>query len=176
MTEDVPISKTRRKQEMHALRDLGQELTQLSTDQLRELDLPEALREAVLEAKRIKSFGAVRRQMQYIGKLMRSVDAEPIRDKLDAWQGNSVRHTAWLHSLERWRARLLENEEALGEMAAACPDADLPRLRTLTRNARREQAAGRPPKAFRALFQELRTLIPEPGASDAPESSGSDRH
>lgn len=174
MTEDIQISKTQRKQEMHALRDLGEELTRLNPDRLRELDLPDPLHQAVLEAKRIKSFGAIRRQLQYIGKLMRSVDAEPIRDKLDAWRGNSVRHSAWLHALERWRARLLESEEAFGELAAAYPGADLPRLRTLARNAQREQAAGKPPRAFRALFQELRTLIPEPGAILDPESLDGD--
>ncbi|SHL97672.1 ribosome-associated protein [Nitrosospira sp. Nsp11] len=157
----LPASKTRRKQEMHALQDMGEQLIQLDLKRLAELDLPETLADAVLEAKRISKHGALRRQMQFIGKLMRDVDAAPIQEKLDAWNGLSSQHTAWLHLLERWRERLLTDELALGELGQKYPSADLQQLRLLSRNAEKERLANKPPKSFRMLFQELQKIIPE---------------
>lgn len=158
---DIPISKTRRKQEMQALQDIGQQLVALNAERLAELELPEELLGAVMEAKRIRAHEALRRQMQYIGKLMRGVDPAPIVDKLNGWQGASRQHTAWLHLIERWRERLLQSEDAFADLARDYPGADLQRLRTLVRNAHKERLANKPPKSFRALFQELRELIPE---------------
>ncbi len=146
---------------MHALQDMGEQLIQLDIKRLTELDLPEMLADAVLEAKRIHKHGALRRQMQFIGKLMRNVDVAPIREKLDAWNGLSSQHTAWLHLLERWRARLLADELALGELGQEYPSADLQKLRLLTRNAEKEKLANKPPKSFRMLFHELQKIIPE---------------
>lgn len=157
----LPVSKTRRKQEMHALQDMGEQLIQLDPKRLAELDLPETLADAILEAKRIRKHGALRRQMQFIGKLMRDVDAAPIQEKLDAWNGLSSQHTAWLHLLERWRERLLADELALGELGQRYPSADLQQLRLLTRNAEKERLANKPPKSFRMLFHELQKIIPE---------------
>lgn len=157
--EDLPPSKTRRKREMLALQDMGEELVALGAGKLEELDLPDLLREAVLEARRITRFGALRRQMQYIGKLMRDVDPTPIRARLDAWNGVSVEETARLHRIERWRTRLLEDDQALSELLDAHPQADAQRLRTLVRNAKREAEAGKPPKSFRELFQALRDIL-----------------
>jgi ribosome-associated protein len=159
---DQAISKTQRKRAMHALQDLGEALVALGREQLAALDLPEALREAVEEAKRLKGFEARRRQLQYIGRLMRDIDPAPIRAQLDAWEGNSRLHAAWLHDLERWRERLLADVEALTELARLCPSADLQHLRTLVRNARAEAAAGKPPRHYRALFRALKELLPEP--------------
>lgn len=164
---DEVISKTRRKQAMHALQDLGAELVALSSERLASLELPEALREAVDEARRIKGFEARRRQLQYIGRLMREVDPAPIRARITAWEGNSRLHAAWLHDLERWRERLLADIEALSELARTCPQADLQHLRSLVRNARAEAAAGKPPRHYRALFQALKELMPEPGPDAA---------
>lgn len=159
--EPLPVSKTRRKQEMHALQDMGEQLIQLDIKRLAELDLPETLADAILEAKRIRKHGALRRQRQLIGKLMRDVDPAPIQEKLDAWNGLSSQHTAWLHLLERWRERLLADELALGELGQKYPTADLQQLRLLTRNAEKERLANKPPKSFRTLFQELQKIIPE---------------
>ena len=159
--EPLPVSKTRRKQEMHALQDMGEQLIQLDLKRLAELDLPETLADAILEAKRIRKHGALRRQRQLIGKLMRDVDPAPIQEKLDAWNGLSSQHTAWLHLLERWRERLLADELALGELGQKYPTADLQQLRLLTRNAEKERLANKPPKSFRMLFQELQKIIPE---------------
>ena len=121
--------------------------------------LPDLLRDAILEAKRISKFGALRRQMQYVGRLMREVDPTPIRARLDAWSGGSAAETARLHQIERWRARLLEDELALAQLLDAHPGADIQRLRTLIRNVKRETEAGKPPKSFRELFQELRDIL-----------------
>ncbi len=159
--EELPPSKTKIKKQMHELRDLGKELTELGKDQLAQLDLPENLRDAIREMKNINKFGALRRQMQYIGKLMRDVDTAPILAKLDAWKGTSQQHIGYMHQLERWRDRLLESDSALTELLAAHPEADAQRLRTLIRNAQKEIEAGKPPKNFREIFQVLREIIPE---------------
>ncbi|HTN94240.1 MAG TPA: ribosome biogenesis factor YjgA [Gallionella sp.] len=160
--EELPPSKTRIKKQMHELRDLGKELTELSKDQLALLDIPDSLREAIHGMKGINKFGAQRRQIQYIGKLMREVDPEPILARLDAWKGKSQQHTAYLHLLERWRDRLMESDIALTELLSAHPDADAQRLRTLVRNAHKEMEGNKPPKNYRELFQVLREIIPEP--------------
>lgn len=160
--EDLPPSKTKIKKQMHELQDIGAELVALGKDQLAQIDLPDSLRDAIREMHRINKFGAQRRQMQYIGKLMRDVDPAPIIAKLNIWKGVSQQHTAHLHLLERWRDRLLENEQALTELLAQHPQADAQRLRTLIRNARKEQEAAKPPKIYRELFQALREVFPEP--------------
>ena len=165
--EDLPPSKTQRKNEMHALQTIGEQLVELNTDRLKQLDLPESLLDAVREAKRITSHGGLRRQMQYIGKLMRHVDAGPIQAKFDAWAGVSNQEKALFHSMERWRTRLLEEDSALQEFLGKHPEADVQHLRTLIRNAHKEAAAGKPPKSSRVLFQEIRTLIQ---AESPPES------
>jgi len=159
--EELPPSKTKIKKQMHELRDLGKELTELGKDQLAQLDLPENLRDAIREMKSINKFGAQRRQMQYIGKLMREVDTAPILAKLDAWKGTSQQHIGYMHQLERWRDRLLESDGALTELLAAHPQADAQRLRALIRNAQKEMEAGKPPRNFREIFQVLREIIPE---------------
>jgi ribosome-associated protein len=160
--EELPPSKTQIKKQMHELRDLGEELTDLSKDQLAQLDIPENLRDAVREMHRINKFGAQRRQLQYIGKLMRDVDPAPIVAKLNAWKGYSQQHTAYMHQLERWRDRLLESDTALTELLADHPETDVQRLRALIRNAQKEQVAGKPPKNYREIFQVLKEIIPEP--------------
>lgn len=158
---DLPPSKTKIKQQMHDLQAIGEELAELSNERLKELDLPERLFEAVREYKRINKFGAQRRQMQYIGKLMREVDTAPIVAKLEVWSGKSNQHIAWLHQVERWRDRLLEDEGALTELLAAHSGADAQRLRTLIRNALKEKEAAKPPKSYREIFQVLREILPQ---------------
>jgi len=160
--EELPPSKTKIKKQMHDLRDLGEELTELGKDQIAQLDIPETLRDAIREMSRIKSFGARRRQLQYIGKLMRDVDTAPIIAKLNTWKGISQQHIGYMHQLERWRERLLEGDSALTELLTAYPETDVQRLRTLIRNTLKEREAGKPAKNFRELFQVLRETIPEP--------------
>jgi ribosome-associated protein len=159
MTEELP-SKSQRKREMHALQDLGTALVELNDEQLAAVDLPENLRDAVQEARRLEGkHEARRRQMQYIGKLMRHIDPEPIRASIDAYKAVSREQTARLHMLERWRTRLLEDDTALAALMGAYPHADAARIRVLLRNAERERGAGQPPKSFRALFQLLNETI-----------------
>ena len=153
---DLRESKTRRKKEMLALQDLGKDLVELSAAHLDSITLPENLKGAVMEARRLKTHEAKRRQMQYIGRLMRDVDAEPIREQLDALEGNSAQATAAHKRLEAWRARLLADDEALTEFAAGHPGADLQALRALIRNARKEQKEARPPRAYRELFRAIK--------------------
>jgi ribosome-associated protein len=154
-------SKTRLKQQMHELQDVGEQLIALGEDQLRELDLPERLLDAIHDLKRIHKFGAQRRQMQFIGKLMRDVEIAPVIAKLEAWKGTSSRHTAWLHLIERWRERLLDSDEAMTELLAAHPHADAQHLRALVRNAHKEKLLNKPPRSYREIFQVLREIMPE---------------
>lgn len=164
-THDI-ISKTRRKAEMDALQDLGVKLTELPNDKLAQLDLPERLYEAVREAKRITSNGALRRQRQYIGSLMREVDAEPIIDQIKRWEGKHHEENAFFHQLEQLRSRLLEDDSSLSTFIHDYPHADSQRIRTLIRNHHREVAANKPPKSSRELFKLLRDIVKN-SASDA---------
>lgn len=154
-------SKTRRKQEMHDLQALGEQLVGINNDRLRQLTLTDNLLAAIIEAKRITPHGARRRQMQYIGKLMRTIDATPVKAKLDEWSGASRAQNAKFHQLEQWRERLLADDHALSEWTHEYPATDIQKIRTLIRNARKELAAGQPPKSSRALFGELRAARAE---------------
>lgn len=154
--EHLRPSRSQRKRDVEALQDLGRDLTQLSKDQLKKMDLPDDLRDALIEYKRITSHGAMRRQMQFIGKVMRDVDPEPITEQLAALRGESNAAKAEFHALERWRERLLADDEAATQWLADHPGADAQRLRQLIRNARKEAEQGKPPKSSRELFRLLR--------------------
>ena len=151
-------SKSQRKREMTALQDLGGELVALSKERLAKIDMPERLRDALLEAQRITSHEARRRQMQYIGKIMRDVDAAPLRAAMDEINGISKAATIRQHQLERLRARLMEDEAVFSEVARDYPGADMQHLRQLRRNALKEALQNKPPRAYRELFRELREL------------------
>ena len=173
--DDYPVeydgpSKSRRKADAHALQTLGAELVSLNRSQLAQIDLPEALREAVEAAQRIKAHEGRRRQLQYIGKLMRNVDPDPIRVKIDGWKTASVEETARLHTIERWRDRLIEDPQALQQFANEYPQTDLQPLRALVRNVQRERAQNKPPKNYRALFKTLRDSIP----ASPPQEQGTE--
>jgi len=167
--EEKP-SKTQRKRAMHELQELGERLIALNPEQLAAITLPENLHDAVEQARRITRHEARRRQLQYIGRLMRAVDPEPIREKLRAWDGVSTEETARVHRIERWREKLLEDDAAVGALAQAHPGIDTQRLRALARNAREERKAGRPPRACRELFRALRDIIPDP--QPVPDDDG----
>jgi ribosome-associated protein len=151
-------SKTKKKEEMHELRDLGAELVELSVGQLKRIKLPENIYDAVRECQKITAHGARRRQVAYLGKLMRTVEDEPIRAGLALLRGESSAETARLHRLERMRQRLIEDESTLSDIAATWPDADLQHIRQLRRNALKEKENNKPPKNFRAIFQVLQQL------------------
>lgn len=166
-----PISKTKRKAEMDALQDIGVTLVSLPKEKLAKLDLPEKLLDAVNEAKRITANGAIRRQMQYIGRLMREVDTAPIVDQLQRWEGKHQEENAHFHQLEKWRSRLLSDNKAVELFINEFPQVDSQQLRTLIRNAQREAAANKPPKSSRELFKLLRQTTEQDADPDAEESS-----
>jgi ribosome-associated protein len=159
MEEDDFISKTRRKRRSTELQDVGAELVKLSPEQLARIAMPESLLEAVLECKRLTTHEGIRRQMQYIGKLMRDVDAAPIVERLNALHAPSRRQTALFHVAEKWRTELLADPEAVARFAIEYPEADSTQLRELVGKARKERAADRPPKSYRELFHVVNTIL-----------------
>ena len=122
------------------------------------MPIDEDLRDAVKDYQRFTAHEARRRQLQYIGKLMRNVDPEPIRAALDAFKGVSAVETAKMHRLENLRTQLLEDEKVLHTIAETYPGADLQQLRVLRRNALKEKEQNKPPRAYRELFRVLREI------------------
>ncbi len=154
-------SKTRIKREMHALQKIGKQLVELNSKQLAEFSLPSELSEAIITAKQTHKREAKRRQFQYIGKLMRNIDIEPILKRISDRDGASTQHTAWIHLVERWRNSILNNKHAISEFGQQYPNADLQRIRTLVRNTHNEKLSNKPPKSFRALFHEIQRNVPK---------------
>jgi len=159
MSDGTPISKTRRKQAVHELQALGEELVELNENQLATVGLPESLLDAVMHARTITKHEARRRQMQYIGKLMRRVDPAPIRTALDAFQAPSRSQAALHKRIESWRERLLAEPAASSELLAEYPQADFRQFATLIDGVAREREAGKPPRSYRELYQALRALL-----------------
>ena len=154
--DDERPSKSELKRQAHDQQALGEALAGLKDSTLADIDMPEALRDALAEWRRTRSHEGRRRQMQYIGKLMRHADLEPLREAVAAAKIGGARDTLALHEAEAWRARLVDNDDALTAWTAAHPEADLQPLRALIRNARRDAAL--PPeqrhgRAWRELFQ-----------------------
>jgi ribosome-associated protein len=172
LTEGRRRSKTKAKEEVEALQELGKRLVGVGNDRLKKLDIPESLCDAVLEAKKMTSHGALRRQMQYIGKLMRDVDTDPIQEMLDELDGISNKANARFHALEKLRDRLIADEAVITTLKNDYPELDVSALRTMRRNAIKEQAEQKPPKAYRAIFQLLKSLqSPEAEAADISDST-----
>ncbi len=144
---------------MEELQSLGEELVELPADRVKRINIPEDLRDAVSEAQRMPRHDeARRRQMQYIGKLMRGIEPEPIRAALAEVRGESAGETAKLHRLEKLRSDLLADEKVLHEIATLYPSVDLQHLRSLRRSALKEQEQSKPPRSYRAIFQLFKTL------------------
>ena len=152
------VSRTKKKEEVEELQRLGAALVALPARELDALDLPAVLLAAVREAQRITSHGAKRRQVQFIGKVMRKVDPAPVRAAVAAISGLSAAARARQKRLEQWRERLIADDAALTEFAGAHVGADLQGMRTLIRNARKEIAQSKPPRAQRELFRVLRNF------------------
>lgn len=156
--ENFGPSKSALKREMIALQKLGVELVKLSRDQLKKIDMPERLRDAILDAKRFTQHEAHRRQLQYIGKIMRDIDAAPLQAALDEINGISTAATLRLQQLERLRTQLMEDESVCSDIARDYPGADIQLLRQLRRNAIKEAQQNKPPRAYRELFRVLREM------------------
>jgi ribosome-associated protein len=159
---ELAPSKTQRKAAMHALQDLGVALVELDPQRLsalaRDAALPDRLVDAAAAARSITAHGGRKRALQYVGKLMRSVDPEPIRRQLDAWARGHDIDTARAHALERWRERLLADPSALDALAVLHPTLDRPRFRALIARAKADRDGARPPHAYRELYRELKAL------------------
>lgn len=149
-------SKTRLKHEMEALQELGETLVSLDAARLRALELPERLVDAVVLARGITKHEARRRQMQYLGRLMRDVDPAPIRAALERWETVPREEKARFAALEGWRDRILADAAALDAFVAEHPNADRASLARLADAARNERSRGEPPRAFRELFRAMR--------------------
>lgn len=175
-------SKSQLKREMTALQKLGQELIDQPRDRVKRVPMPEDVRDAILECQLIKDHEGRRRQLQYVGKKMRTLEpaeVEAIQRTIDSWKGASKAETAAMHSLEKKRDKLLSDDHALTELLAQHPQLDAQQLRTLIRNARKEQAESKPPKAYRELFQILKSLQSQSkrdagAADDLPDGEDED--
>ncbi|HEX2603571.1 MAG TPA: ribosome biogenesis factor YjgA [Oxalicibacterium sp.] len=166
-------SKSELKRQMTALQKLGAELVAEPRDRVKRVPMPEDVREAILECQQIKDHEGRRRQLQYVGKKMRTLNEEEIaaiQRVIDSWKGASKAETAALHAIERKRDKLLADDHALTELLQEHPQLDVQQLRTLIRNARKEQAESKPPKAYREIFQILKSLqAPTAQATDNEE-------
>lgn len=153
---DQRPSKTQLKQQAHDLQTLGEELAALPENRLAAVEMPESLRDAIMEYRRTKSHEGRRRQRQYVGKQMRFADVEPLREAVAAFKLGSAKDTLKLHEAERWREELISNNEAVTRWAQSYPESDLQRLRSLVRAARKDAAAApeqRSGRGYRELFQ-----------------------
>lgn len=168
-------SKSQLKREMHALQELGVELVALPKDALKRMPMPESLDDAVRAARRITDHEGKRRQMQYVGKVMRGLldeETAALREALDKYKGINKAETARLHWIERTREKLLADDAALTEFIRQHPAVDPQEGRTLIRNARREAQQGKPPRYFRDLFQWIKNA--DGAGNDDADSNDSD--
>jgi ribosome-associated protein len=159
-TPDAPApSKTRRKHASHALQELGLALVAQDPSRLAELGLPEPLLDAIVQARGIRAHEGRRRQIQYIGKLMRDVDPAPIEAALARWTAGIPVDQERFAAIERWRDELMADDAALDRFVVAHAPADPAALASLVRDARTERARGTPPHRYRELFRTLRSLV-----------------
>ncbi len=172
--DDLPKSKSQRKRDMTALQDIGAELESLAKDRLARVPMPEALADAIHAARKITSHEGKRRQMQFVGKVMRGLDDDEvaaIQAALEGFKGTSKAETARLHLIERWRELLLADDAALTKFLGEHPSVDVQSVRNIIRNARKEKEQTRPPKYFRELFQVIKTALEERDAGAAPDNA-----
>jgi len=157
--EDDWVSKTERKKECDSLLKLGEELITLKIADLDSFDLPDTLYVAIKEAHKISSHGALKRHKHFIGKLMRSVDAESIQKQLISVRHKDDVNNARFQHIEKWRDRIIaEGDKALAELMNEFPQIDRQHIRQLFRKARKEQENNKPPAASRQIFKYLRDL------------------
>lgn len=154
-------SKSELKRQSDALQKMGETLVEAARDRVKRVPMPEDVRDAILECQQITNHEGRRRQMQFVGKKMRTLDeteVAEIQKAIDSWKGASKSETAAMHALERRRDKLLADDKALTVLLEENPELDVQHLRTLIRNARKEQAENKPPKAYREIFQILKQV------------------
>ena len=150
------VSKTRRKAQMHALQDLGEALIALDQAKLMQLDLPERLVDAIIQARSIRAHEGRRRQMQFIGKLMRDIDPDPVREAIERFASGIPSDRVEFAAAERWREEMLRDDDAVTRFATEHPAADAAEIASLVRDARVERSRGGPPHRYRELFRKIR--------------------
>jgi ribosome-associated protein len=154
------ISKSQKKRDCHELQRISDRLLELKHDELALIDLPAELEDAIKETQRIHSNSALKRQRQYLGKIMRSCDSEAIERQLKRVLHRNDTNTAQFKKLEKWRDRLIDNDKAaLGEIIEEFPDVDRHHVHNLVRQATKEFKEQKPPAAARKLFRYLRELF-----------------
>ncbi|MFZ7240165.1 ribosome biogenesis factor YjgA [Avibacterium avium] len=159
--EIIWVSKSEIKRDAEALKQLGEKLVNLTKTNLEKIPLEENILDAIALAQRLQK-EAKRRQLQYIGKLLRQVDSEPIQEALDKIENKHNHQQALLHKLELLRDELIaKGDEALSNVLNDYPYADRQHLRNLIRAAQKEKSQNKPPKAYRELFQYLKELAIE---------------
>ncbi|MCK5894830.1 MAG: DUF615 domain-containing protein [Endozoicomonadaceae bacterium] len=159
LDDDDIVSKSQIKREMHELREMGVRLQTLKPSHLEKLPLNEQLRAALEEGRRIKSFNAQKRHLNFVGKLMRVQDVKPIREYLQRLDSQTEASAHHFHQLERWRKQLLtEGNTALTKYLSEHPQADHQHIRQLVRNTLKEQKENKPPSQNRKLFRYLREV------------------
>jgi len=157
--EDLPPSKSQEKRDCDALKKLGDTLTTLKQEELNTMSLPDTLLDAVREAQKIQSRSGLKRQRQYIGKIMRQIDADEIKNQLEQIKHKHDTNTTQFRKVERWRDQLLADDKtALSEIIDAHPNIDRQHINQLIRQAKREQQQEKPPASARKLFKYLRDL------------------
>ena len=172
-------SKSQLKREMTALQKLGEALVDAPRDRVKKVPMPEDVLEAILECQQISSHEGRRRQLQFVGKKMRTLTEEEtaiIQKTVDGWRGTSKAEAAALHAIERQRERLLADDDALTDLCAHHPMLNVQQLRTLIRNARKEQAENKPPKAYREIFQILKSLRAPTDDQESDENDEEDEN
>ena len=158
--EDRGPSKSQRKRDALLLLELGKQLVELSGSELDDMPLESHVRDAVIHAQKIKSNSAKKRQLHYLGKLLRKTDVEPIQQAMEKLRNAANDEKRFFHQIEQWRDDLLQNEtNALSSFLAVYPQADRQQLRQLLRNCRRETELKKPPKSSRELFRWLRETM-----------------
>ncbi|GMR16320.1 MAG: ribosome biogenesis factor YjgA [Gammaproteobacteria bacterium] len=158
--EEKLISKSQKKRDASAAQELGKDLLSLSSEALNTIELPDTLSKALDDARRIKKNSALKRQLQYIGKLMRHMDVEPIREQYLKLTNHYRKDIKEFHLLEKWRDRLLsEGDKALEDLINEMPDTDRQHLRQLIRQSAKETKLNKSPKSAREIFKYLKTLF-----------------
>jgi ribosome-associated protein len=161
-TEEEWVSKSQKKRDCDAVQRIGDNLLKLKPDELALIDLPAELEDALNEAHRIRSNSALKRQRQYLGKIIRSCDSEKIKKQLNAVIHRNDTNTAQFKKIESWRDRLIDNDkQVLGEIIQQNPALDRQHVHTLVRQAAKEASASKPPAASRKLFKYLREISVE---------------
>jgi ribosome-associated protein len=158
-TEEEWVSKSQKKRECDAMQRIGDKLLKLKPDELALIDLPAELEDALNEARRIRSNSALKRQRQYLGKIIRSCDSETIEKQLNTVIHRNDTNTAQFKKIERWRDRLIDNDkQVLGEIIQQYPGLDRQHVHNLVRQAAKEESTNKPPAASRKLFKYLREI------------------